>query len=53
MAVLATFLLTGGGRYAARIHLSVLDELPTILTRMMTATAAVASVILYMHQGRR
>ena len=50
MAVLATFLLTGGGRYRARLHLSVLDELPTILTRMLTATAAVASVILYMHQ---
>ena len=25
-------------------------SLPTILTRMLTATAAVASVILYMHQ---
>jgi exopolysaccharide biosynthesis polyprenyl glycosylphosphotransferase len=49
-AVLATVLLTGGGRYRARLHLSVLDELPTILTRMLTATAAVASVILYMHQ---
>ena len=47
MAVLATFLLTGGGRYVARLHLSVLDELPTILTRMLTAAAAVASVILY------
>jgi len=50
MAVFATFLLTGGGRYAARLHLSVLDELPTILSRMLTAAAAVASVILYMHQ---
>jgi hypothetical protein len=49
MAVLATFLMTGG-RYRARLHLSVLDELPTILSRMLTATAAVASVILYMHQ---
>jgi exopolysaccharide biosynthesis polyprenyl glycosylphosphotransferase len=50
MAVLATLLLSGGGRYRARLHLSVLDELPTILTRMLTATAAVASVILYLHQ---
>src|ERR1700756_2415934 len=33
MAVLGTALLTGGGRYRARLHLSVLDELPTILTR--------------------
>jgi exopolysaccharide biosynthesis polyprenyl glycosylphosphotransferase len=50
MAVLGTLLLTGGGRYRAHLHLSVLDELPTILTRLLTATAAVASVILYMHQ---
>jgi exopolysaccharide biosynthesis polyprenyl glycosylphosphotransferase len=50
MAVVGTLLLTGGGRYRARLHLSVLDELPTILTRMLTATAAVAAVILYMHQ---
>ena len=50
MAVLGTLLLTGGGRYRARLHLSVLDELPTILTRMLTAAAAVASVILYLHQ---
>jgi hypothetical protein len=49
-AVLATVLLTGGGRYRARLHLSVLDELPTIFSRLLTAAAAVASVILYMHQ---
>ncbi len=29
MAVLAILLLTGGGRYVAPLHLSVLDELPT------------------------
>ena len=50
MAVLATLLLTGGGRYRARLHLSVLDELPTIVTRLLTATAAVALVIVYLHQ---
>jgi exopolysaccharide biosynthesis polyprenyl glycosylphosphotransferase len=50
MAVLGTLLLTGGGRYRARLHLSVLDELPTILTRMLTATAAVAAAVLYLHQ---
>src|SRR5258708_4950661 len=50
MAVFGTLLLTGGGRYRARLHLSVLDELPTILTRLLAATAAVGSVILYMHQ---
>ena len=50
MAVLATLLLTGGGRYVARLHLSVLDELPTIVTRLLTAVAAVSAVILYLHQ---
>ena len=50
MAVLGTLFLAGGGRYRARLHLSVLDELPTILTRMLTATAAVAAVILFLHQ---
>ncbi|WP_374157604.1 sugar transferase [Mycobacterium sp. G7A2] len=49
MAVLATLLLTGGGRYVARLHLSVLDELPNIVTRLLTAVAAVATIILYLH----
>lgn len=49
LAVLATFLLTGGSRYRARLHLSVLDELPTILTRLLTAAATVSAVILYLH----
>ena len=50
MAVLGTLFLAGAGGYRARLHLSVLDELPTILTRMLTATAVVAAVILYLHQ---
>jgi len=50
MAILGTLLLTGGVRYRLPLHLSMLDELPTILTRMMTAAAAVASVILLIHQ---
>jgi exopolysaccharide biosynthesis polyprenyl glycosylphosphotransferase len=50
MAILATLLLNGGGRYVARLHLSVLDELPTIVTRLLTAAAAVSAVILYLHQ---
>lgn len=50
MAVLATLLLSGGGRYIARLHLSVLDELPTIFTRLLTAMAAVSAIILYLHQ---
>lgn len=49
-AVLATLLLTGGGRYVARLHLSVLDELPTLITRLLTAVAAVATIILWLHQ---
>jgi exopolysaccharide biosynthesis polyprenyl glycosylphosphotransferase len=50
MAVLGTLLLTGASPYRARLHLSVLDELPTILTRLLTAAAAVGLVIVYMHQ---
>lgn len=50
MAVLATLLLTGGGRYVARLHLSVLDELPSLITRLLTAVAAVATIILWLHQ---
>jgi exopolysaccharide biosynthesis polyprenyl glycosylphosphotransferase len=50
MAVLATLLLTGGVRYRARLHLSVLDELPTILTRLLTAAGAVALVLVWLHQ---
>jgi exopolysaccharide biosynthesis polyprenyl glycosylphosphotransferase len=50
MAVLATLLLSGGGRHVARLHLSVLDELPYIATRLLTAVAAVSTIILHLHQ---
>jgi exopolysaccharide biosynthesis polyprenyl glycosylphosphotransferase len=50
MAVIATLLLSEGGRYISRLHLSVLDELPSIATRLLTAVAAVSAVALYMHQ---
>jgi exopolysaccharide biosynthesis polyprenyl glycosylphosphotransferase len=50
LAILGTALLSGGGRCIARLHLSVLDELPCILARLLTAVAAVAAVILYLHQ---
>lgn len=50
MAVLGVLLLTGGGRYVAPLHLSVLDELPTIITRLLAAVAAVAAVVLFLHQ---
>lgn len=50
MAVLGVLLLTGGGRYVAPLHLSILDELPTIITRLLAAVAAVAAVVLFLHQ---
>src|SRR5687768_6192940 len=53
MAIVATLLLSGGGRYVSRLHLSVLDELPSILTRLLTAVAAVAAAILYVHQNQQ
>lgn len=50
MAALGTLFLAGGGRHRARLHLSVLDELPTILTRMLAATGTVIPVMMYLHQ---
>lgn len=49
MAVLGTLLLTGGSRYVAPLHLSVLDELPAIVTRLLAAVAAVSAVVLHLH----
>jgi exopolysaccharide biosynthesis polyprenyl glycosylphosphotransferase len=50
MAALSLVLFTGGGRYRARLHLSVLDELPTLVGRLATAAAAVAVVIALRHE---
>ena len=50
LAVLGTLLLDGGRKYRGRLHLSVLDELPTILARTLTAVAMVAAAMLYLHQ---
>lgn len=50
MAVFGALLLSGGGCYTARLHLSVLDELPVILTRLLAAVAAVSAIVLYLHQ---
>ncbi len=41
--------LTDGGRYVAPLHVSVLDELPSIVTRLLTAVAAVSAGILYLY----
>jgi exopolysaccharide biosynthesis polyprenyl glycosylphosphotransferase len=49
MAVLGTLLLSDGGRYVAPLHLSVLDELPTIVTRLLAAMAALSAAILYLY----
>jgi exopolysaccharide biosynthesis polyprenyl glycosylphosphotransferase len=50
LAVLSMLLLTEGVRYISRLHLSVLDELPSIVARLLTAVAAVSAAILYVHQ---
>lgn len=50
MAVLAVLMLTGGGRYRARLHVSVLDELPLVLGRLLAAGAIVATVFALLHQ---
>ncbi|TLH59060.1 sugar transferase [Mycolicibacterium neoaurum] len=49
MAVLGTLLLSGGARYVAPLHQSVLDDLPTIVTRLLATVAAVAAVVLHLH----
>lgn len=49
MAALSLFLLSDGRRYRARLHLSVLDELPTLIARLLTAAAVVATVIALRH----
>ncbi|MEJ2866532.1 sugar transferase [Actinomycetospora sp. OC33-EN08] len=49
LAVLTVALVCGGGRYRARLHLSVLDELPGLLGRMLVAIALVAAVFAVRH----
>jgi exopolysaccharide biosynthesis polyprenyl glycosylphosphotransferase len=50
MTLLGVVLITGGTRYRARLHLSVLDELPTLLARLLTAAAVVATIIALRHE---
>jgi exopolysaccharide biosynthesis polyprenyl glycosylphosphotransferase len=47
--LLSVLLFTGGNRYRARLHLSVLDELPSLVAKVLTAAAAVATVIALRH----
>jgi exopolysaccharide biosynthesis polyprenyl glycosylphosphotransferase len=50
MTLLSLLMITGRGRYRARLHLSVLDELPTLLGNLFTASAIVATVIAVRHE---
>jgi exopolysaccharide biosynthesis polyprenyl glycosylphosphotransferase len=49
LALLTVVLVCGGGRYRARLHLSVLDELPSLLGRLLIAIALVAAVFALRH----
>jgi exopolysaccharide biosynthesis polyprenyl glycosylphosphotransferase len=48
MTLLSIFFLASG-RYQARLHLSVLDELPTLVTNILAAAAVIATVIALRH----
>jgi exopolysaccharide biosynthesis polyprenyl glycosylphosphotransferase len=50
MAGLSALMLSNAGRYRARLHLSVLDDLPHLLSRLLAATAVVATVIVFRHE---
>ena len=45
MTVLSLFFIVDRGRYHARLHISVLDELPSLLSSLLTAAAIVATAI--------
>ena len=42
---LALFFITGGERFRARLHLSVLDDVPTLVGRLLMAAAVVATAL--------
>ena len=50
MAGLALLLISARGRYRARLHLSVLDELPALVGNLLTAAAVIATIIAVRHQ---
>ena len=45
LAVVGLALLTGGQRYRARLHISVLDELPTLIARLLATIGLVVGVV--------
>src|SRR5690349_849688 len=49
MTVLTIAMLTGGGRYRARLHLSVLDDLPTLSGKVLMAAGVVGVFIALRH----
>ena len=49
LAGLSLLLISARGRYRARLHLSVLDELPALIGNLLTAAAMVASVTALRH----
>lgn len=50
MAALTLLLISARGRYRARLHLSVLDELPALVGNLLTAAAVVATVTALRHE---
>ena len=50
MAVLGLILLNGGDLYRARLHISVLDELPSVLGRLLAAGGIVATAFALLHE---
>ena len=44
-AALSLFFIVDRGRYHARLHVSVLDELPSLLASLLTAAAIVATAV--------
>jgi exopolysaccharide biosynthesis polyprenyl glycosylphosphotransferase len=50
LAVLGVVLITGGSRYRAHLHLSVLDELPALTGKILVAAALIAVVTALRHE---
>jgi exopolysaccharide biosynthesis polyprenyl glycosylphosphotransferase len=48
-ALLTTLMTNAAGRFRARLHLSVLDDLPQLLSRLLVSAAVVATVIALRH----
>ncbi len=48
-SLLGVLFITGAERYRARLHASVLDELPTLLGKLLMAAALIATIIALRH----